>query len=68
VTAVEMIRKVAAVIDHPRHFVRSLSYFGPDRRRRADPNFPGPERRKHKLAGEPEAKPDAADDGGATRR
>jgi CheY-like chemotaxis protein len=68
VTAAEMIRKVGAVIDHPRHFVRSTSYFGPDRRRRAEPGFPGPERRKHKLAAEADPKPDAADDGAATRR
>jgi len=66
VTAAEMIRKVAAVIDHPRQFVRSPAYFGPDRRRRAEPGYTGPERRKHKLAGAPQAKADAADDGGAT--
>jgi two-component system, chemotaxis family, chemotaxis protein CheY len=65
VTAAEMIRKVAAVIDHPRHFVRSDAYFGPDRRRRADPFYKGPERRKHKP---PASSPggDATDDGAAT--
>jgi two-component system, chemotaxis family, chemotaxis protein CheY len=68
VTAAEMFRKVAAVIDHPRHFVRSETYFGPDRRRRADPRYQGPERRKHKLAGAPGAGQDAADDGAATPR
>ena len=68
VTAAEMIRKVAAVIDHPRHFVRSESYFGPDRRRRADPRYTGPERRRHKLADAPGAQQDAADDGAATPR
>ena len=52
VTAAEMIRKVGAVIDHPRQFVRSGTYFGPDRRRREDPNFQGSERRKsHKIPG-----------------
>jgi two-component system, chemotaxis family, chemotaxis protein CheY len=66
VTAAEMIRKVAAVIDHPRPFVRSDGYFGPDRRRRDDPNFKGPERRKSRLeaAGAPEA--DAAGDAAVT--
>src|SRR5271169_1740663 len=39
VTAAELLRKVAAVIDHPRDFVRSQAYVGPDRRRRDDPNF-----------------------------
>ena len=68
VTAAEMIRKVGAVIDHPRHFVRSASYFGPDRRRRAEPNFQGPERRQHKLSQPADPDRDAAGDGAATRR
>lgn len=68
VTAAEMIRKVGAVIDHPRHFVRSNSYFGPDRRRRDDPTFQGPERRKERLSGAERGERDAADDGAATPR
>ena len=68
VTAAEMIRKVAAVIDHPRQFVRSQTYFGPDRRRREDPSFQGPERRRHKLSEQSGQEPDAADDGAATPR
>ena len=68
VTAAEMIRKVAAVIDHPRHFVRSASYFGPDRRRRAEPDFQGPERRQHKLSPPADPDRDAAGDGTATPR
>jgi two-component system chemotaxis response regulator CheY len=68
VTPAEMIRKVAAVIDHPRHFVRSAAYFGPDRRRRADPYYKGEERRSHKQAGAATQEPDAADDGAATPR
>jgi two-component system chemotaxis response regulator CheY len=66
VTAAEMIRKVAAVVDHPRQFVRSDAYFGPDRRRREDPYYKGPERRRHKLAAAAPASDDAADDGAAT--
>jgi two-component system chemotaxis response regulator CheY len=46
VNAAEMLRKVAAVIDRPRPFVRTEGYFGPDRRRRADPDHSGPNRRK----------------------
>jgi CheY-like chemotaxis protein len=38
--------KIHALIDTPRAFVRSRDYFGPDRRRRQDPNYRGPERRK----------------------
>ncbi len=49
VTAAEMLRKVAAVIDHPRPFVRTESYFGPDRRRRQDPNYSGAERRSDRT-------------------
>ena len=68
VTAAQMIRKVGAVIDHPRHFVRSDTYFGPDRRRREDPGYKGPERRKPKPDASGGPRPDAADDGAATRR
>jgi CheY-like chemotaxis protein len=46
VTATELIRKVGAVIDHPRPFVRTGGYFGPDRRRRPDSSYGGDERRK----------------------
>jgi len=41
----EMFRKLVSVIDHPRDFVRTPSYFGPDRRRRSDANYSGPFRR-----------------------
>jgi CheY-like chemotaxis protein len=45
VTAAEILRKVAAIVDAPQPFVRSTSYAGPDRRRRDD--IPkGPERRR----------------------
>ena len=52
VTATELIRKVAAVIDHPRRFVRSEGYVGPDRRRRDDPSYEGEERRKNRRDGD----------------
>jgi two-component system chemotaxis response regulator CheY len=45
VTAYEIYRKIVEVIERPRDFVRSRSYFGPDRRRRDDPSYRGPERR-----------------------
>ena len=44
-TARGVLGRVALVIDHPRPFVHSASYFGPDRRRRCDPNWAGPLRR-----------------------
>jgi two-component system chemotaxis response regulator CheY len=46
VTATELYRKVVAVIEHPRPFIRTPHFFGPDRRRRDDSNYKGPERRK----------------------
>jgi DNA-binding response OmpR family regulator len=46
ITAIEMLRKIGAVIDHPRPFIRTDTYFGPDRRRRADPDYAGEERRQ----------------------
>ncbi len=37
--------RILSVIDHPRPFVRSADYFGPDRRRHVDPDYAGPFRR-----------------------
>jgi two-component system, chemotaxis family, chemotaxis protein CheY len=46
VTATELYRKVCAVINTPRSFIRTSVYFGPDRRRRKDEQFKGKERRE----------------------
>ena len=45
VTAFQIYRKIAEVIERPRDFVRADSYFGPNRRRRDDNAYAGPERR-----------------------
>ncbi len=45
VTATELYRKVASVVNAPRPFVRTSQYFGPDRRRKDSPAYRGPERR-----------------------
>lgn len=45
VTPADLMKRIAWVIDHGRPFVRSGTYFGPDRRRRDDPKYTGPERR-----------------------
>jgi DNA-binding response OmpR family regulator len=45
-TAKGVLERISQVIDHPRPFVRAGDYFGPDRRRRADPNYRGPWRRE----------------------
>jgi len=40
-----MLSRLVAVVDHPRPFVRTKSYFGPSRRRRDGHEYQGPERR-----------------------
>jgi two-component system, chemotaxis family, chemotaxis protein CheY len=49
-TARGVVERISQVIDHPRPFVKTQDYFGPDRRRRADPNFAGPWRRESDRA------------------
>lgn len=44
-TARGVLDRVALVIDHPRAYVRTSDYFGPERRRRNDPLWEGPWRR-----------------------
>ena len=46
VTARGVIERINRVVEHPRAFVRTADYFGPDRRRRDDPNYTGPYRRQ----------------------
>jgi CheY-like chemotaxis protein len=48
VTAIEIYRKIVEVIERPRSFVRTTTYFGPDRRRHDAP-FKGPERRRDRM-------------------
>ncbi|WP_372785230.1 response regulator [Phenylobacterium sp.] len=45
-TARGVVERIGQIIDHPRQYVRTPNYFGPDRRRRADPAFRGPWRRE----------------------
>lgn len=45
-TARGVIERLDRVVEHPRPYVRTSDYFGPDRRRRADPSFRGPWRRQ----------------------
>ena len=44
-TARGVIERIHQVVENPRTYVRSEDYFGPDRRRRADPNYKGARRR-----------------------
>ena len=45
-TARSIIGRLNSIINHPRPFIRTATYFGPDRRRRTSPDFAGPWRRK----------------------
>ncbi len=45
VTARTILQRLGAVIFHPRPFVQSRDYVGPDRRRRVIPDYAGPKRR-----------------------
>ena len=46
VTAKSVIHRLTQVIDQARPYIRCHTYFGPDRRRRDDPNYTGPKRRE----------------------
>jgi two-component system chemotaxis response regulator CheY len=46
VTARGVVHRLTLLIEKPRAFVRSGDYFGPDRRRRDDPDHKGPRRRR----------------------
>lgn len=45
-TAKDIARRLAHVITHPRVFIETDNFFGPDRRRRKDPAYSGPMRRE----------------------
>lgn len=45
IRAIDVASRLNAVVERRRPFVRSPTYFGPDRRRRADPRYRGPLRR-----------------------
>ena len=51
ITASGVIGRLQQIIDHPRPFIRSEDYFGPDRRRKSDPDHAGPWRRAADGAG-----------------
>ena len=46
ISAKKLYQRIKAILESPRQFVRTPTYFGPNRRRRNDPNYTGPERRK----------------------
>ena len=46
ISAKGLYQRILNVVANPRPFIRTKTYFGPDRRRNANPNYAGPERRK----------------------
>lgn len=41
----QLLERFAAIIEHPRPFIRAGSFFGPDRRRKSSFDYVGPKRR-----------------------
>jgi two-component system, chemotaxis family, chemotaxis protein CheY len=46
ISAKALYQRILNVVANPRAFIRTKSYFGPDRRRSVSSNYVGPERRK----------------------
>jgi two-component system, chemotaxis family, chemotaxis protein CheY len=46
ISATALYERILTLVANPRPFIRTKSYFGPDRRRNAGVNYLGPERRK----------------------
>lgn len=45
--AKDLYLRLVEVIEHPRRFIRTPRYFGPDRRRQVQPAYNGPKRREN---------------------
>ena len=46
ISAKSLYQRIVNVVANPRPFIKTKSYFGPDRRRNVNPNYVGPERRR----------------------
>ena len=66
ISAKKLYSRIKAIVEHERKFIKAGRYFGPDRRRRDDPNYSGAERRKAENTPAPKAADPvpAAEDGG----
>lgn len=45
ITGRGVIDRINRVVNHPRPFIRTNDFYGPDRRRKVDPDYEGPKRR-----------------------
>jgi two-component system, chemotaxis family, chemotaxis protein CheY len=50
ISAKALYQRIINVVANPRPFIKTKSYFGPDRRRNVKPNNSGPDRRKGRRA------------------
>jgi len=57
ISAKALYQRILSVVAHPRQFIRTKNYFGPDRRRNTNTAYIGPERR---VGGKAEVMPQAA--------
>lgn len=46
ITAQSVFTRISEIVQRPRPFIRCDDFFGPDRRRKHDPKYEGPRRRK----------------------
>jgi two-component system, chemotaxis family, chemotaxis protein CheY len=46
ISANALYQRILNIVANPRPFIKTKTYFGPDRRRTVNPNYAGPERRK----------------------
>ena len=46
ISAKALYQRILNIVVNPRSFIKTKTYFGPDRRRNVSPNYAGPERRK----------------------
>jgi two-component system chemotaxis response regulator CheY len=46
ISAKALYQRLLNIVHNPRPFIRTKTFFGPDRRRNVNPNYAGPERRK----------------------
>jgi DNA-binding response OmpR family regulator len=50
ISAKGLYQRIVNIVANPRPFIRTKTYFGPDRRRNVNPAYIGPERRKGSKA------------------
>jgi DNA-binding response OmpR family regulator len=50
VSAKGLYQRIFSVVAHPRPFIKTATYFGPERRRTNNTNYAGPERRRGEAA------------------